>query len=152
MVDNAELKKYIFEMYRYTVELLNEGRITREEVDSKRKDANADADMWVERYGDRLCKSSKEDLHLAVFGLHFVSFIRKARIIVAQDKMDAPDWFHHVHRNVNNDGTVSIIADYKISRLNSLHQWFSFCADNIIDMVWASHGFMGAGHRLYPRG
>lgn len=152
MLDNEQLKRYIYEMYRYTIELVNEGHITRADVDDKRKDANADADMWVERYGDRLSKSAKEELHIAVFGLHFVSFVRNLRIKLTQIKMDSPDWFHHVKRSVNGDGTVSIVADYKINRLNNLHQLFSSCADSIIDMVWASHGLMGACHGIYPRG
>jgi len=86
------MKESLAEIERYATEMVNEGYLTREVVDEKRKEANRDADEWVTLYKDKILKSSVEDLHDAVFGLHFAKFVCNTRIKAAQIKLESPDW------------------------------------------------------------
>lgn len=114
------MKEYLEEIERYATEMVNEGYLTREVVDEKRKEANLDADDWVTRSKTRILESSVDDLHDAVFGLHFAKFVCDTRIKVAQIKLDSPDWFNKVTPSVNSDGTVTITVDSAIQTLTAL--------------------------------
>ena len=46
---NERMKDYLDEIEQYATEMVNEGYLTREVVDEKRKEANFDADEWVTR-------------------------------------------------------------------------------------------------------
>lgn len=128
------MKEYLDEIERYATEMVNEGYLTREVVDEKRKEANLDADAWVIRSKPRILESSAEDLHDAVFGLHFVEFVRNARIKVAQIKMDSPDWFNKVKPSVNSDGTVTITVDRAIQTLTEIKKYFDYQMTQILDL------------------
>lgn len=129
-------KEYLDEIERYATEMVNEGYITREVVDEKRKEANLDADDWVTRSKDMILESSVDDLHDAVFGLHFATFVRNTRIKAAQMKLDSPDWFNKVKPSVNSDGTVTITVDSAIQRLNMIKTYFDHQMTQILDLVY----------------
>lgn len=130
------MKEYLDETERYATEMVNEGYLTREVVDEKRKEANFDADEWVARYKDRILESSVDDLHDAVFGLHFADFVRNTRIKAAQIKIDSPDWFNKVIPSLNNDGTLTITVDGAIQRLNMFKNYFDNQMTQILDLVY----------------
>lgn len=133
---NERMKKCLAEIEQYATEMVDEGYLTREAVDEKRKEANLDADDWVTRYKDRILESSAEDLHDAVFGLHFADFVRNTRIKAAQIKMDSPDWFKKVMPSVNNDGTVTITVDGAIGRLRGFKTYFDNEMTQILDLIY----------------
>ena len=130
------MKEDLGEIERYATEMVDEGYLTREVVDEKRKEANLDADDWVTRYKDKILESSADDLHDAVFGLHFAAFVRNTRIKAAQIKMDSPDWFKKVIPSVNNDGTVTITVDGAIGRLRGFKTYFDNEMIRILDLVY----------------
>jgi len=130
------MKEYLDEIERYATEMVNEGYLTREVVDEKRKEANLDADDWVTRYKDRILESSVDDLHDAVFGLHFADFVRNTRIKVAQIKLNSPDWFNKVTPSVNSDGTVTITVDRAIQTLTAIKTYFDSQMTKILDLVY----------------
>lgn len=129
-------KEYLDETERCATEMVKEGYITREVVDEKRKEANLDADDWVTRYKDRILESSVDDLHDAVFGLHFANFVCNTRIKVADIKLDNPDWFKKVKASVNSDGTVTITVDSAIQRLNMIKTYFDHQMTQILDLAY----------------
>ena len=129
-------KEYLDEIERYATEMVNEGYLTREAVDEKRKEANLDADDWVTRSKDMILESSVDDLHDAVFGLHFATFVRNTRIKAAQMKLDSPDWFKKVKASVNSDGTVAITVDGAIQCLTVLKNYFDHQMTQILDLVY----------------
>jgi len=129
-------KEYLDEIERYATEMVNEGYLTREAVDEKRKEANLDADDWVTRSKDMILESSVDDLHDAVFGLHFATFVRNTRIKAAQMKLDSPDWFNKVKPSVNSDGTVAITVDGAIQCLTVLKNYFDHQMTQILDLVY----------------
>lgn len=129
-------KEYLDEIERYATEMVDEGYLTREVVDEKRKEANFDADEWVTRYKDKVLESSAEDLHDAVFGLHFADFVRNTRIKAAQIKIDSPDWFNKVIPSLNNDGTLTITVDGAIKRLNVFKKYFDYQMTQILDLTY----------------
>lgn len=133
---NARMKEYLGEIERYATEMVDEGYLTREAVDEKRKEANLDADDWVTRYKDRILESSADDLHDAVFGLHFADFVRNTRIKAAQIKMDSPDWLNKVKPSVNSDGTVTITVDGAIQALTIFKNYFDNEITRILDLVY----------------
>ncbi len=135
MVDKI-MKEYLDETERYATEMVNEGYLTREVVDEKRKEANFDADEWVARYKDRILESSVDDLHDAVFGMHFATFVRNTRIKVADIKLSNPDWFNKVKASVNGDGTVTITVDNAIQRLKEFNNYFDHQMTQILDLVY----------------
>lgn len=135
MVDEI-MKEYLGEIERYATEMVDEGYLTREVVDEKRKEANFDADEWVTRYKDRILESSVDDLHDAVFGMHFANFVRNTRIKVADIKLSNPDWFNKVKASVNGDGTVTITVDSAIQRLNVVKNYFDNQMTRILDLVY----------------
>ena len=130
------VKEYIDTIERCATEMVNEGYLTHEEVDEKRKEANLDADDWVTRSKDRILESSVDDLHEAVFGLHFANFVRNTRIKAAQMKLDSPDWFNKVKPSVNSDGTVTITVDGAIQTLTVLKNYFDHQITLILDLVY----------------
>lgn len=130
------MKEYLDEIERYATEMVKEGYLTREVVDEKRKEANFDADHWVTNYKDKILESSVDDLHDAVFGLHFADFVRNTRIKAAQIKLDSPDWFNKVTPSVNNDGTVTITVDGAIGRLRVFKKYFDNEMIRILDLVY----------------
>lgn len=130
------MKEYLDETERYAAEMVKEGYLTREVVDEKRKEANFDADEWVTRYKDKVLESSAEDLHDAVFGLHFADFVRNTRIKAAQIKIDSPDWFNKVIPSLNNDGTLTITVDGAIKRLNVFKKYFDYQMTQILDLTY----------------
>lgn len=129
-------KEYLDETERCATEMVKEGYLTREVVDEKRKEANLDADEWVSRYKDRILESSVDDLHDAVFGLHFADFVRNTRIKVAQIKLNSPDWFNKVTPSVNSDGTVTITVDRAIQTLTAIKTYFDSQMTKILDLVY----------------
>ena len=133
---NERMKDYLDEIEQYATEMVNEGYLTRELVDEKRKEANLDADEWVTRYKDKIFESAAEDLHDAVFGLHFADFVRNNRIKAAQSKLDSPDWYKKVIPSVNNDGTVTITVDGAIGRLRGFKTYFDNEMIRILDLVY----------------
>lgn len=135
MVDKI-MKEYLGEIERYAAEMVKEGYLTREVVDEKRKEANFDADEWVTRYKDKVLESSAEDLHDAVFGLHFADFVRNTRIKAAQIKIDSPDWFNKVIPSLNNDDTLTITVDGAIQRLNVFKKYFDYQMTQILDLTY----------------
>lgn len=130
------MKEYLDETERYAAEMVKEGYLTREVVDEKRKEAHFDAEEWVDRYKDKVLESSAEDLHNAVFGLHFADFVRNTRIKAAQIKIDSPDWFNKVIPSLNNDGTLTITVDGAIQRLNVFKKYFDYQMTQILDLVY----------------
>lgn len=133
---NERMKDFLDEIERYATEMVNEGYLTRELVDEKRKEAHFDADEWVSRYKDKILESSAEDLHDAVFGLHFADFVRNNRIKAAQIKLDSPDWFKKVKPSVNNDGTVTITVDGAIEGLRGFKTYFDNQITQILDLIY----------------
>lgn len=133
MVDE-KMKEYLGEIERYATEMVNEGYLTREVVDEKRKEANFDADEWVTRYKDKIFEFEVDDLHDAVFGLHFADFVRNNRIKVAQIKLDLPDWYKKVKPSVNYDGTVTITVDEAIRGLTVFKNYFDKKMIQILDL------------------
>ena len=130
------MKEYFDEIERYATEMVNEGYLTREVVDEKRKEANLDADDWVTRSKPRILESSAKDLHDAVFGLHFAKFVCDTRIKVAQIKLNSPDWFNKVTPSVNSDGTVTITVDRAIQTLTAIKTYFDSQMTKILDLVY----------------
>ena len=130
------MQEYIDETERYATEMVNEGYLTREVVDEKRKEANFDADEWVTRYKDRILESSVDDLHDAVFGMHFANFVRNTRIKVADIKLSNPDWLNKVKPSVNSDGTVTITVDSAIQMLKEFSNYFNNQMTQILDLVY----------------
>lgn len=130
------MKEYLDEIERYATEMVNEGYLTREVVDEKRKEANLDADDWVTRSKTRILESSVDDLHDAVFGLHFADFVRNTRMGVAQIKLASPDWFNKVTPSVNSDGTVTITVDRAIQTLTAIKNYFDTRITQILDLVY----------------
>lgn len=129
-------KEYLDETERCATEMVKEGYLTREVVDEKRKEANLDADEWVTRYKDKILESSVDDLHDAVFGLHFANFVCNTRIKVADIKLSNPDWFKKVKASVNSDGTVTITVDSAIQRLNMIKTYFDYQMTQILDLAY----------------
>ena len=130
------MQEYIDETERYATEMVKEGYLTREVVDEKRKEANFDANEWVTRYKDRILESSVDDLHDAVFGVHFANFVRNTRIKVADIKLSNPDWFNKVKASVNGDGTVTITVDSAIQMLKEFINYFNSQMTQILDLVY----------------
>lgn len=132
------MKEYLDEIERYATEMVDEGYLTREVVDEKRKEANLDADDLVTYSKDRILEYSVDDLHDAVFGLHFAEFVRNNRIKVAQIKMDSPDWLNKVKPSVNSDGTVTITVDGAIQNLTYFKNYFDQRMNQILacDETW----------------
>lgn len=133
---NARMKEYLAEIERYATEMVDEGYLTREVVDEKRKEANLDADEWVTRYKDKAFESAADDLHDAVFGLHFADFVRNTRIKAAQIKIESPDWFNKVKPSVNSDGTVTFTVDGAIQALTVFKNYFDNRMTQILDLVY----------------
>ena len=133
---DERMKEYLEEIERYATEMVNEGYLTREVVDEKRKEANLDADDWVTRSKTRILESSVDDLHDAVFGLHFADFVRNTRMGVAQIKLASPDWFNKVTPSVNSDGTVTITVDRAIQTLTALKNYFDKRITQILDLEY----------------
>ena len=129
-------KEYLDETERCATEMAPEGHITWEVVDEKRQEANLDADDWVTRYKDRILESSVDDLHDAVFGLHFANFVCNTRIKVADIKYDKPDWCKKAKASVNSDGTVTITVDSAIQRLNMIKTYFDHQMTQILDLAY----------------
>lgn len=130
------MKEYLDVIERYATEMVDEGYLTREVVDEKRKEANLDADNWVTCYKDRILECSVEDLHDAVFGLHFANFVRNTRIKAAEIKVESPDWFKKVKPSVNSDGTVTLTVDGAIQCLTSFKTYFDYQITQILDLVY----------------
>lgn len=137
MADNVELKRHVFNLYRYALELVKEGYITRENIDDNRKTAHADADCYVKAYsGQRMDDEIKEELHLAEFVHHFAKFVRNVRIKTAQIKLSSPEWYKKVKVSVNPDGTALVIADNKIPIIKEIQNSAASTIDIILQCYY----------------
>lgn len=122
------MMEWFNEIERYATEMVDEGCLTRENVEDERKAANLYANEWVTRYKHLISESSVDTMHDLLFCKHFAKNVRDTRIKAAQIKLDSPDWLDKVKPSLNTDGTVTLTVDKAIHILQDVEK---YCDDQI---------------------